>query len=418
MIRFSVSKNIKYHFVVMVMYIFVFQNYIENNVFQGFRYIDEILALILGCYFIVSLTKKKKIYPFSKITLIILFILLVLGIISTAINSFQPLTNVFLDVIAISKFPLALIGSMQLFEDINIEKESIRLFYHVKSIAFLFFVLTILDMLFNIFPDTGYQTYKHGIKSLRLIYGHPATLSVVCLFLFSILIFLRNFKSKGNVEMLLFIIIMILTFRAKILGSILVIMALYIFIFIFNSKITLSRLLLLTPAIIGLAWEEIQSYYVTNSHASRLMLTITSLKIARDYFPFGTGFATFASAFSLEPYSILYYRYGLSTIWGLSREASQDISDTFFPMILAELGVVALVFYIFFIYKLYRRIQLCRLNRYIYLACLTLFVYLVIASSSESAFVNAYSVYFAIYLSLYLKTFDNLKGESNENNIS
>ena len=264
--------------------------------------------------------------------------------------------------------------------------------------------MTVLDMRYNLFPDTYYQFYKHGMKSLRLFYGHPATLSAVCLFLLSLLIVLEGYGIRTKVYQLALLIIMLLTLRAKIIGTLAIVGILCIVVFHFHRKITIKRLALLTPFALIFAWSEIQSYYIDNKQASRLLLTITSFRVAKDNFPFGSGLATFGSGFSVSPYSPVYSLYNLSSVWGLSIDAPQDISDTFWPMILGQLGVIALVAYVLFVYSIYKKMQKRALNRHAYVGCWVLLVYLLVASTSESAFVNAYGVFYAVLLALFMNT--------------
>lgn len=408
--KFDYTKSkIKYLTLIVALYVFVLQNFIELNYFEAFSYADEIFAIGFFLVFIIKILTKKRIDKFESISITCFIIIIFMATISTMLHSFQPISNEILDLFANLKFVLTLLGAIELYREFDLSRYINKIYIHVRFIAIIFFVLTIIDIVFDLFPDSNYQFYKYGLKSLRLFYGHPATLSVVCLLLVSVLVYLDGYGINSKLYKLILIIIMILTFRAKIVGTLAIMSMIYIYVIKFKSKITIPRLLMLSPFTVILAWGEIQSYYVTNIQASRLLLTITSFKIAKDMFPLGSGFATFGSAFSIDPYSIVYSTYNLSGIWGISMDASQDISDTFWPMILGQFGVIALVAYIYFVYKIFKQIQKVRTkNINIYLAGWCLFSYLIIASTSESAFVNAYAVFYAIYLSVFLKTF---KGE-------
>lgn len=79
---------------------------------------------------------------------------------------------------------------------------------------------------------------------------------------------------------------------------------------------------------------------------ARGALHYTALLIARDHFPLGTGFATFGSHASRIYYSEVYVEYGLSSIWGLSPEFSGFVTDTFWPMVLGQGGVITLAAYV------------------------------------------------------------------------
>ena len=384
------------------MYGFFFENYLEINVSKAFGYFDEAIALFFLFVIIRDILIKKKMRHGS--TVVCQIIIIITAIISTAVNKYQPTVNAILDLFAIIKFPVTILGGLIFYDGFDFKYYSKYIARHLKILTFMLVVMTVLDMRYNLFPDTDYQFYKHGMKSLRLFYGHPATLSVVCLFLLSLLIVLEGYGIRTKVYQLALLIIMLLTLRAKIIGTLAIVGILCIVVFHFHRKITIKRLALLAPFALIFAWSEIQSYYIDNKQASRLLLTITSFRVAKDNFPFGSGLATFGSGFSVSPYSPVYSLYNLSSVWGLSIDAPQDISDTFWPMILGQLGVIALVAYVLFVYSIYKNMQKRALNRHAYVGCWVLLVYLLVASTSESAFVNAYGVFYAVLLALFMNT--------------
>jgi hypothetical protein len=82
---------------------------------------------------------------------------------------------------------------------------------------------------------------------------------------------------------------------------------------------------------------------------ARIALYIGSAEIARDHFPFGAGLGRYGSWISREQYSSLYHEYGLDMIHGLSRANPQFITDTFWPQVLGETGIVGAVAYVLFL---------------------------------------------------------------------
>ena len=81
----------------------------------------------------------------------------------------------------------------------------------------------------------------------------------------------------------------------------------------------------------------------------RLLLYVTSVDVARDYFPLGAGLGRYASPMSRVDFSPLYARYGLDRIWGLTPQFDAYITDTFWPHVLGETGVFGLICYLVFI---------------------------------------------------------------------
>jgi O-antigen ligase len=87
---------------------------------------------------------------------------------------------------------------------------------------------------------------------------------------------------------------------------------------------------------------------------ARSALYYTSTLIARDHFPLGTGLASFASHASKLYYSRVYQEYGLATMYGLSEHDPEYITDTYWPMVLGEGGIVCLLGYLAFLILLAR----------------------------------------------------------------
>jgi len=108
-------------------------------------------------------------------------------------------------------------------------------------------------------------------------------------------------------------------------------------------------LTILAPYLSALTAKTIEEYGGDPYSTSRTALYYTSLRIARDHFPLGTGLASFGSHASRIVYSPVYRTYGLSGMYGLSPMSPYHIADTFWPMVLGQGGVVALVAYLGFL---------------------------------------------------------------------
>ena len=76
-------------------------------------------------------------------------------------------------------------------------------------------------------------------------------------------------------------------------------------------------------------------------------MLLTSGRILYDYFPFGSGLASFGTFASGEYYSALYEAYGIDQLWGLSRNTRFFICDAFYPS-LAQFGVAGIGLYLLF----------------------------------------------------------------------
>ena len=98
----------------------------------------------------------------------------------------------------------------------------------------------------------------------------------------------------------------------------------------FNIK-TASLFIGLLFIAVWLARDKIILYYVDGMMNSREMwsrpaMMLTSIQILYDYFPFGSGLASFGTFASAEYYSPTYAVYGLDHLWGLSKEMPTFLS--------------------------------------------------------------------------------------------
>ena len=126
-------------------------------------------------------------------------------------------------------------------------------------------------------------------------------------------------------------------------------------------------LILLLFSVIALAvWNKFSYYFITGESDSvdpdmlesfaRPALYATGGLIILDYFPFGSGLASFATYASYVNYSDIYYQYGINKIWGLSPDMHDFICDAFYAE-LAQFGVVGVALFIYFWYWAYQKFK-------------------------------------------------------------
>jgi hypothetical protein len=94
---------------------------------------------------------------------------------------------------------------------------------------------------------------------------------------------------------------------------------------------------------------------------ARVALYEGAVAIAGDHFPLGVGFGRYGSWVSRTEYSDVYYEYGLDRTYGLGPEYPAFITDSFWPEILGEAGVVGAAGYLAFLAVI--GIQLLRISR-------------------------------------------------------
>ncbi len=106
-------------------------------------------------------------------------------------------------------------------------------------------------------------------------------------------------------------------------------------------------------AIAWAAWDDFILYFMEDTeYNARPVLYMHMPDILNDYFPFGSGFASYANAASGTWYSPLYEKYGMENIWGLTEGETLFISDTYYPT-LAQFGYVGIALFIAFIWYIF-----------------------------------------------------------------
>ncbi|HET6744692.1 MAG TPA: hypothetical protein VFH90_02455 [Candidatus Limnocylindria bacterium] len=127
---------------------------------------------------------------------------------------------------------------------------------------------------------------------------------------------------------------------------------------------------------------------------ARSALYGASFEIAQDYFPLGAGLGRYGSHMSRVEYSPVYETYDLNRVRGLQPGNPQFITDTFWPMILGEGGVLAVLAYATFLLAVLLSIwvgagrQADRLVRTFCLGTLAVLVLALVESAATPMFVS------------------------------
>jgi hypothetical protein len=99
------------------------------------------------------------------------------------------------------------------------------------------------------------------------------------------------------------------------------------------------------PGEVPLPGEEFPGIEGERNPQVRIVLYETSVRVAADHYPLGAGFGRYASWMSRVHYSPVYAEYGLTDQQGLRPQNPVNVTDTFWPQILGELGVIGFVAY-------------------------------------------------------------------------
>ena len=360
---------------------------------RGFSYIDEIIALLLSSYLVLSMFRHR--YFEAKM-----------------LNAFYWLCGIFFFYYVYSWL-------------LSINPNGINTSFVVHIKPFLtFFSVYLIGIHFD-------NSYKKTLSKLILLlsigcliiaftnniypfFSHPAymAMTVSCLALFY---YYTSRESFLNTAISICIAaIALLSFRAKAVGFFILFVVVLLFFkgsfkvnFSFRDKVLM---ILATAFVIYKAKDKIDFYifdpYNSNNieGSGRAALYVTSPEILSDYLPFGPGFGTYADIGSAISYSPLYYKYRLDQVFGLSTDNNASICDTFFPD-LVQFGIVGVILFFYFWYWIFKMLS----NNYhingnlkLYKIGLLIISFFMIESTSATTFVQSQGLMVMFLLALIL----------------
>jgi hypothetical protein len=107
----------------------------------------------------------------------------------------------------------------------------------------------------------------------------------------------------------------------------------------------------LYPVFRDVAEATYQNFIVEGAENARTRMTVDSVTLAFQHFPFGVGFGRFGSAIARDFYSIEYFRLGYDAVNGLGSPGNPNnhgrwLTDTQWPAIVGEAGIVGAAFFV------------------------------------------------------------------------
>ena len=322
--------------------------------FIGFDYTDEFCALFLFAlfgYYVFNTPDWRMNKAFIVVISIFIFYLLY----SFFIHSNTKVAIVTDFLIQIKPY-LAFFCVYSMAPVFSLRQKSIFKIVCGFSACFLFLV--------------GLLDFVTSASVISSIFGHvsyfaAAVISTaVCFFLCS-----DSYTLKDRLLYLLILGVGLFSTRAKFYGFFVLNVALILYFYKPERLRLTKKNVILVSIVLALmilvAWNKLNLYFIQDITAvgkeqdqtARFVLYYTSFPILIDYFPLGSGFASFATFASGEYYSDIYTQYGIENVWGISKSYYSFIADTYYPS-LAQFGVVGVLlyasFWIYIICKAFR----------------------------------------------------------------
>lgn len=306
----------------------------------GRSYFDEILCLFAVAYIIV-LAIKNRLTKNDGVNILLMVCVIGIGILSNLFSGIPvPIFSVIVDIIAETKV-LWIFFAVKYFINGETKESLVRM---LTPIAKIFIILAFSFSIISQLVDIGMTgSERYGIQGFNFIFPMSFQFLAVSLIMFAILS-LNNLVRHKTLYYVMGCISLIFSIKSS---PLLVGIMFLFFLYYFKrkNKIKIRTLVFLAIVITLIGSFQIQTYLM-NENAPRYLFFYYGGVTANDYFPLGSGFATFGSDQAARIYSPLYYKYGFSGLFGMTPEDGSFLSDTFWPMAIGQFGWGGFILYV------------------------------------------------------------------------
>lgn len=238
-------------------------------------------------------------------------------------------------------------------------------FSQLKKMFMALFPIVVLSYLFDILiptfrSDIGIvaqaEDIRMGLRSLGGLFNRFTCATLYTLFFFLVTRYYSDVKML-KCKSLLSVFMYVSTFKIKDIIGFLIAFSISIF-----KKFKSKYIVLVGTVLYGSFFmyqsfmpEHYDQYFNSDDdgNVARVVLVYTSFRILIDNMPFGVGFGMFASPTSQQIESPIYQKYYINHVYGLNYESDGGcfMSDTFWPMIFGETGLLGTLVYLIILYK-------------------------------------------------------------------
>lgn len=319
---------------------------------------------------------------------------------------------------------LGLNNSSSIFSDFIVETKAFIVFFILYATGFRIKKNILFRLIALILAFTLFFVGIIGETAIKIIFSHYERFYSAAIIL--TLLYLSSYRCLFKQNLIISILIIslgLISLKAKFFGEyvLFIVLLFYTYFSFYNKRIKLSRsvknlvLLLFIPLILTIVWfltkDKIIFYFITgtentNNMFARPALYITGVQIFMDYFPLGSGFASFGSYYSAAfGYSQIYEVYNLANLQGLTPSDPRFVADTYFPMIIGQFGFIGTVFLLYFFYFIYKKSSfLFRLsyqqNAISYLIIIFILLVFVIESVADATIAQNRGIMYMILLAI------------------
>ena len=382
--------TVKEIIIVFILLILFMQNWLILKS-SLFGYADELIAVGLLAYYLFFYKFRK-----GDMKLILLsVVLIVLGLSFNIIYNIQSYKiAIFEDVISMFKFLFVYLGLKAYLSNKGVRLD--RIIKIIGTILRCYLLVLCLFAACNLVADIGMSPeIRYGIRSFAFIYGTPGHLINQMTYA---LLFLHAEREHAGKKNFIWIVCTLGLMLATLKTRAIILVAMYmslVYFFVIRKKRKIGIEIILVLAIIAMIGaSQFAYYFIENEGAPRQMFVVGAVKLVKEYFPMGTGFATYGSSAAADYYSPLYVKLGFSNRWGMTQTTQQFLNDNYLPMVFGEFGLLAGIAFLYLIYLYVKKVLKDRKNSGSIWNRMMMYFFLgdVLLSSIQSSYLAHYSV--------------------------
>lgn len=208
------------------------------------------------------------------------------------------------------------------------------------------------------FSSNPTPQYAGWVPGLIGPFAHPSFFGqILALGTIALLACRRHLAIKHNILTALSALLAFLSFRRKTYvslpaGVLLSVRRSKTAIFFVSALALPFVVVIALPVLDNAAAAVYQTYLADPGANARSAITLGAIDVAEKHFPLGAGFGRYGTSTAANSYSPEYVERGFYNIYGLQPEKATFATDTFWPGILGETGVLGLMLYLAGLFRL------------------------------------------------------------------
>ncbi|WP_040463642.1 hypothetical protein [Amedibacillus dolichus] len=373
-------------------------------------FIGEFIYVWAVFYLVIIGVKRNRLNKIHIKILFLLILILMIGIIGNLLAIYKPpFKGIVMDIVNFTKLPICFI-SFSLFWDNTsfIVKEDTM--HMITLFAKIFTAIAFLSLILNFILPIGMgDDIRYGIESFKFIYDSAAWLNQYWIFIVIVLFASISLNRKNSTFLFLALIVWSFTLRSRAIALVFITVLIYLiitkkqYVDDFKKRFLKKRYIISITILMGiLGLSSIKKYFLGIKVTARQLLLENGITIMKDYFPFGSGLATYGTEAAKKFYSPLYHEYNLSSFWAL-KENGTELTDTFWPAVGAQIGFFGLLLYICLIVTIFKYcIYNTRKSPFFFGSVIIYGIYLFVSSTATGIFFSDLTAIFITVICLFI----------------